>query len=255
MCLFDTINRGLQNGGIGTYLHEVEPLPGMNGNFTSDWYQRGAIDLSFFIIVIVVLMNIIFGIIIDTFSSLRSQRLEREDDIANVCLICSNKRATFERLTADQGGWTAHLARDHDPWSYMAYYIHLQQKDNMDFTGVEQYVYHCISTGSISWFPLNQSLALNAAKEEDSDSDDDILNKVEAVKQMASKAEVEIASLKKDLANVEKNIARTVRDALADQQAMFSAMLETQLREHLKPPDVATRTPLGGMSAAAAAES
>ena len=168
------------------------------------------------------------GIIIDTFSSLRSQRLEREDDVANVCLICSNKRATFERLAAETGGWAGHVEQDHDPWSYMAYYVHLFQKDSMDFTGVEQYVHHCITTGSISWFPLNQSLTLNAAKEEDSDSDDDILNKVETVKQMCGKADTEIAGLKKDLANIEKNIGR-VFEALERQKLDFAEIIRREL--------------------------
>ena len=195
------------------------------------------------------------GIIIDTFSSLRSQRLEREDDVANVCLICSNKRATFERLAAETGGWAGHVEQDHDPWSCtskcstcyylfalpysdilfphtrvtdMAYYVHLFQKDSMDFTGVEQYVHHCITTGSISWFPLNQSLTLNAAKEEDSDSDDDILNKVETVKQMCGKADTEIAGLKKDLANIEKNIGR-VFEALERQKLDFAEIIRREL--------------------------
>ena len=41
-----------------------------------DWYYRSAYDFIFFPLIIIILMNIVFGIIIDTFSDLRSQRDE-----------------------------------------------------------------------------------------------------------------------------------------------------------------------------------
>ena len=81
----------------------------------------------------------------------------------------------------------------------------------MDFTGVEQYVHHCITTGSIQWFPLNQSLTLNAAKADDSDSDDDILNKVEAVKQMCVKCDSEIQGMRKELKDVNRSFQAHTR--------------------------------------------
>ena len=45
-------------------------------------------DFSFFVLINIVLLNIIFGIIIDTFGELRDQRNELEDEILNKCYIC-----------------------------------------------------------------------------------------------------------------------------------------------------------------------
>lgn len=49
-------------------------------------------DLSFFIVVNIIIMNIIYGIIIDTFKDLRSKKQMIDEDKDNVCFICSLNR-------------------------------------------------------------------------------------------------------------------------------------------------------------------
>jgi hypothetical protein len=51
-------------------------------------------DLTFFLIVIVILLNIIFGIIIDTFAELRDKKHSMEEDMKNICFICNINRQT-----------------------------------------------------------------------------------------------------------------------------------------------------------------
>ena len=46
----------------------------------------------YFLIIIVMFFNIIFGIIIDTFASLRDQKAQMDDDMRNICFICSIDR-------------------------------------------------------------------------------------------------------------------------------------------------------------------
>jgi len=53
---------------------------------------RAIFDLSFFIIVIIIGLNIIFGIIVDTFSQLRDEKNFIEEDNKRVCFICSLQR-------------------------------------------------------------------------------------------------------------------------------------------------------------------
>ena len=46
-------------------------------------------DLSFFFLVIVIIIqNLVFGVIIDTFSDLRAEKNKDEDMIKNTCFIC-----------------------------------------------------------------------------------------------------------------------------------------------------------------------
>lgn len=49
-------------------------------------------DVTCFMIINIILLNIIFGIIIDTFAELRKVKTQVEDNKANVCFICSLQR-------------------------------------------------------------------------------------------------------------------------------------------------------------------
>ena len=53
---------------------------------------RFVFDFSYYIIIGVILLNIIFGIIIDTFGALRDETNERAEELENLCFICGTKR-------------------------------------------------------------------------------------------------------------------------------------------------------------------
>lgn len=61
------------------------------------YYIRWWYDFTCFAVINVIFMNIIFGIIIDTFAELRDQNKTKENDINNVCFICSFDRHKVER--------------------------------------------------------------------------------------------------------------------------------------------------------------
>lgn len=50
--------------------------------------MRVIYDLLFFFIIIVIVLNLIFGVIIDTFADLRSEKQQKETDLKNTCFIC-----------------------------------------------------------------------------------------------------------------------------------------------------------------------
>ena len=45
-------------------------------------------DLLFFFIVIIIVLNLIFGVIIDTFADLRSEKQQKEEILKNTCFVC-----------------------------------------------------------------------------------------------------------------------------------------------------------------------
>lgn len=45
-------------------------------------------DLLFFFVVIIIVLNLIFGVIIDTFADLRSEKQNKEEVLKNTCFIC-----------------------------------------------------------------------------------------------------------------------------------------------------------------------
>ncbi|CAH2268508.1 jg26696, partial [Pararge aegeria aegeria] len=82
MCIITTLNLGLRNGGgIGDILRSpasFEPL----------YVGRVVYDLVFYFVVIVIVLNLIFGVIIDTFADLRSEKQQKELILKNTCFIC-----------------------------------------------------------------------------------------------------------------------------------------------------------------------
>lgn len=45
-------------------------------------------DLLFFFVVIIIVLNLIFGVIIDTFADLRSEKQRKEEILKTTCFIC-----------------------------------------------------------------------------------------------------------------------------------------------------------------------
>ncbi len=53
------------------------------------FFLRVIYDLSFFFLVIlIIIQNLIFGVIIDTFAALRAEKNEKEERLKNSCFIC-----------------------------------------------------------------------------------------------------------------------------------------------------------------------
>jgi hypothetical protein len=96
------------------------------------------IDVSYFLVVKIIIYNILFGIIIDTFAQLREQKNFMDTDKKNQCFICNLERFTFDKEC--EGGFTRHISKDHNLWYYVYYIVHLQSKDSSEYTGIESYV-------------------------------------------------------------------------------------------------------------------
>lgn len=52
---------------------------------------RVVYDLLFYFIVIIIVLNLIFGVIIDTFADLRSEKQKKEEILKTTCFICGRK--------------------------------------------------------------------------------------------------------------------------------------------------------------------
>jgi hypothetical protein len=128
---------------------------------------RNVLDLLYFLIVLVILLNIIFGIIIDTFSELRQQKLERNDKTVNYCFICGKTKLDFDRESEQPNGFKRHIRDDHYMWNYLRFIIFLAEQDQDDDDGLELFVRHCIDNKIFTWFPMNRAMCMEQKAEED----------------------------------------------------------------------------------------
>lgn len=137
------------DGGIGDHVQKI--------SYHADpWYFVGRwfYELIFFILVIVILLSIVFGIIIDTFAELREESHKIEYDKMNVCYICGARRDDLEK---DCINYETHTKIEHDLWVYAEYIIGLKFVDMQETNAINSYVIEMINEKSISWFPASKS--------------------------------------------------------------------------------------------------
>jgi hypothetical protein len=156
-CFQITAGFGLRNGGgIGDIIGFYSPL---NGDVLDQALgTRFVLDLLFFLIIIIVLLNIIFGIIIDTFSELREAKKEKLIDTSEKCFICGINKAVFDNQGPNM--FTKHIEQSHNMWAYLCFMVFIWLQDRDDDDGLEQHMRSCLARGDITWFPSNKALSL-----------------------------------------------------------------------------------------------
>lgn len=162
MCIFTTMNHGLRSGGgIGDVLRPVSQ---------KDRFFVGRViyDLLFFFLVIIIVLNLIFGVIIDTFADLRSEKTMKEDMLKNSCFICGLERSQFDNRNIT---FEDHINKEHNMWHYLYFIVLIKTKDPTEFTGPESYVSELIEKKQLDWFPHLRcmSLSLGEAEQEQED--------------------------------------------------------------------------------------
>eukprot|EP00026_Physarum_polycephalum_P000121 Phypoly_transcript_00121.p1 GENE.Phypoly_transcript_00121~~Phypoly_transcript_00121.p1 ORF type:complete len:2101 (+),score=228.03 Phypoly_transcript_00121:347-6649(+) len=184
MCLVNVVNYGLRSGGgIGDMLSSMQWE-----DKDSRW--RIIYEISFFFLVIVILLNIIFGIIIDTFGELRAQNKAIENDMENRCFICGIERYTFDRQAE---GFENHITKDHNLWHYLYFIMYLKIKEKTEYTGPEQYVSECIARRMWTFVPIQKALCLDLKDEADEERTMLLISRVEEMATYTKKAIARLA--------------------------------------------------------------
>ena len=157
-CFLTTLDRGFKFDGLGGYL-----IPRFFGMDKLS-YERFLFDLLHNVILVVVLLNIVFGVIIDTFAELRLQHKEKIDNMSNRCFICSIDRYSFDRLT--KRGFDFHTKFEHNKWHYIYLFAHIRKKSMTEYNGVELYLARKMVKGDVSFFPVHRAMTLEKVDEE-----------------------------------------------------------------------------------------
>merc|ERR1712048_148787 len=169
-CAILMLNTGLRNGGgigesLWVYQFEFHPLSwfGMNTMF----------NFFFFITVNAIMLNVVFGIIIDSFAARRDEQKEHLFHLTNQCTICGLFSSKFVPSPLQPNPFRRHVKKEHNRWSYFKYMLYLEEKDEDKYTGLEDYVWDLIKSTNardqIRWFPTG--VALNHRKKGDADDE------------------------------------------------------------------------------------
>jgi len=163
-CMATNLYYGVSSGG--QLVQFVDAAVWNRGAYTIFWIL---FNLFFYIVTVVILLNVILSVIVDTFGELRDKRVETEYHKANFCFICSIEREIFQRKGID---FSKHVEDDHNKWHYLYFFAHLKErkskKQENQLTKQEEYVYRLISSrNSLHFFPLEKAMCLTTEEEEE----------------------------------------------------------------------------------------
>nr|XP_054750035.1 inositol 1,4,5-trisphosphate receptor-like [Lytechinus pictus] len=200
MCIITTLNHGLRSGGgIGDVLRSPS-----NGE---RWFGlRVMYDLLFFFLVIIIVLNLIFGVIIDTFADLRSEKQQKDEILRNTCFICGLNRSSFDNKSVT---FEEHIKEEHNMWHYVYFIVLVKVKNSTEFTGPESYVSDMIKEKNLEWFPRMRAMSL-AADEGESEQNElrNLHSMLESTTKLVQTLSSQLAELKDQMTEQRKQKQR-----------------------------------------------
>uniref|UniRef100_A0A8D2Q957 Inositol 1,4,5-trisphosphate receptor n=1 Tax=Varanus komodoensis TaxID=61221 RepID=A0A8D2Q957_VARKO len=196
MCIVTVLSHGLRSGGgVGDVLRKPskeEPL----------FAARVIYDLLFFFMVIIIVLNLIFGVIIDTFADLRSEKQKKEEILKTTCFICGLERDKFDNKTVT---FEEHIKEEHNMWHYLFFIVLVKVKDSTEYTGPESYVAEMIKERNLDWFPRMRAMSLVSSDSEGEQNElRNLQEKLESTMKLVSNLSSQLSELKDQVRNTEK---------------------------------------------------
>uniref|UniRef100_A0A671RGL0 Inositol 1,4,5-trisphosphate receptor n=1 Tax=Sinocyclocheilus anshuiensis TaxID=1608454 RepID=A0A671RGL0_9TELE len=200
MCIITVLNHGLRNGGgiadVLRKLSKEEPM----------FPARVVYDLLFFFIVIIIVLNLIFGVIIDTFADLRSEKQRKEEILKTTCFICGLERDKFDNKTVS---FEEHIKSEHNMWHYLYFLVLVKVKDPTEYTGPESYVAQMIKEKNLDWFPRMRAMSLVSSEGESEQNEiRSLQERLDTTVGLVAQLSSQLSELKEQMTEQRKNKQR-----------------------------------------------
>jgi hypothetical protein len=177
-------------------------------------------NITYVVLINLVLQALISGLIIDSFSSMRDENEATLRDIQDKCFVCSIMRDELEEAGVS---YQTHISEEHFMWDYFKFMIYLDLKDPLSFSSAENYAYRCLQDRQmfLQMMPINRSMtretlqaqkraAEDAARKAGADDVD------EQLRSLAARLD-ELRGLQAGLAHAVGDVQRDVAESAAQQ--------------------------------------
>ena len=157
-CLLMLISYGSRPvGGIG----DILPVISFKNDFNI-FVARVFFDMSFYILVLIIMGNVTMGLIVDSFGVLRDESYKQENDKNNKCFICQISRdgCLLKNINFDY-----HVKYEHNIWNYVDFLCYLHLYDVNNLTKIESFVWDKLIGKNYEWIPIED----NAGDDDESD--------------------------------------------------------------------------------------
>ena len=164
-CTITYFNHGVRaGGGIGDIIGD-KAFDDMGA-----YYTRWVTDLIFYITVILLLLNMINGVIVSTFSQIRENSQNKDDDINNYCFICNIERKIFEKKKID---FKKHQDEEHNLEHYIMFFIYVKRINPKDLDADQSFIVQCLNEKQNTCFPLKMSKSIGEVKDEQTEDEEE----------------------------------------------------------------------------------
>ncbi|TRY54966.1 hypothetical protein DNTS_020726 [Danionella cerebrum] len=200
MCMITVLSHGLRSGGgVGDVLRKPSKEERL-------FAARVVYDLLFFFLVIIIVLNLIFGVIIDTFADLRSEKQRKEEILKTTCFICGLERDKFDNKTVT---FEEHIKEEHNLWHYLFFIVLVRVKDSTEYTGPESYVAQMIKEHNLDWFPRMRAMSLVSSDGEGEQNElRSLQEKLESTMRLVSNLTNQLTELKEQMTEQRKHKQR-----------------------------------------------
>ena len=193
------MNVGLRNGGgIADSMKPYEY--GKDTKF--GW--KIVFDLTYFIIINTIILNIVFGIIVDTFGDMRDEQFRRKEIVENTCLVCLNDKKS---ILETKNEFDDHIKYQHNIWDYVYFLNYLKHKPFKDLTIPEMEAWESTRKKLHDWLPPKKSMFLKKIRlDEDQQEDELMINILSEINQKSNKLKNGILGNSRKIDDFNKNI-------------------------------------------------
>ena len=147
-CFSYLLNTGLRSGGLPFEI-KILGQEGYWGEFIFNWM--------FYLIFVLLILNITGGIIVDKFDELREAKKKLYEEKENVCFICSLHRSNFEIKGIR---FKDHQLQEHNIGNYFHYLMKINRTDEHDLNSIDFQVFNAFKEKKIVFFPIKKAKSL-----------------------------------------------------------------------------------------------
>ena len=138
-------------------------------------------DITYFLINIIIMIDLVFGIILGTFSKMREEERECDNDKINHCFICHITREIIEKRKEN---FQFHREKRHNLWNYINYMLFLKFSDVNKLNVTNLFTKMNLDNKNISFLPsyqdnYDEEEGQKEKEEEEKEIEDDTENEEE----------------------------------------------------------------------------
>ena len=147
----NALDNGIRaRGGLGDSGKRISFLKDKN-----HYLFRLIIDDLFFLLIVIIMIDMVFGIIIKSFDILRYRYQKFINDQKNYCIICHSNKDLIGKARLN---FREHIKITHNLWNYVEYMISLKLKDINGLNYINKYVRDKLDKKDISWLPTYRDM-------------------------------------------------------------------------------------------------